>query len=109
MGGALVPVTLRNLSAEGALIEGKELPAEGSSTTFSRNDLLVKSQVVWVEGRFAGVAFERHLDRDELLRQVPRPKQRFAQEFRRPGLTSRPLSAEERRMVELWAVPGALR
>ncbi len=95
-------VKLRNLSKDGALIEGDCLPVEGSSTLFRRNDLCVNASVAWVEGRFAGIAFERHLDKDEVLRNVPRPRARIQPEFRRPGLACRPLTADERRMVEQW-------
>lgn len=106
--GVTVPVILRNLSAEGALIEGSSLPAEGTVVFFQRNDLRVKSQLVWVEGRYAGVAFDRQLAREELLREVPRPKQKFEPQFRRPGLACRPLTESERRMVELWAATTPL-
>lgn len=103
MNGTLVPVILRNLSAEGALVEGTNLPREGSATLFERNDLRVSSRIVWVEGRYAGVAFDRLLAREELLREVPRPRQKFEPQFRRPGLTCRPLSESERKMIEMWA------
>lgn len=101
--GTVVPVVLRNLSAEGALVEGVGLPAEGSAAVFERNDLRVSSRIVWVEGRYAGVAFDRHLAREELLREVPRPRQKFERQFRRPGLTCRPISDAERKMIEMWA------
>jgi len=107
--GTLVPVILRNLSAEGALVEGVLLPAEGSATVFRRNDLCVEGQIVWLAGRYAGIAFNRMLDKAELLREVPRPRQKFESHFRRPGLTCRPLSEADRKMVELWAAPVLLR
>ena len=100
---------LRNLSTEGALIEGADLPVEGSSTVFRRNELNVQGTIVWVEGRYAGIAFNRELEREELLRQVPRPRQKFEQKYRRPGLASEPLTESDRRMVELWATPLSLR
>lgn len=100
--GAAEAVKLRNLSEEGALIEGERLPLEGTTTFFQRNDLRVKSRVAWVHGRFAGVAFARPLQKEEVLRNVPSPRPRVQPEFRRPGLACRPLSAEERQMVERW-------
>ena len=103
MGGDELPVVLRNLSAEGALVEGAQLPIEGSATVFKRNDLSVAGRVVWVERRFAGIAFDRKLEPSELLREVPRPRQKFDQQFRRPGLACRPLSEADRKMLELWA------
>lgn len=104
IGGVEVPVKLRNLSEQGALIEGDPLPPEGAETVFARNDMRLVSRVVWVEGKYAGVAFDQPLKRDEVLRQVP-PRIARAEapiEFRRPGFTCRPLSAYERRNLETW-------
>lgn len=100
--GAPVPVKLRNLSEEGALIEGDRLPLEGANTNFERNDLRLKGRVVWVHGRFAGIAFARALNPEDVLRNVPKPKPKAQQDFRRPGLACRPLTAYERRMLESW-------
>jgi hypothetical protein len=100
--GQPVPVKLRNLSEEGALIEGERLPLEGSTTWFERNDLRLKSRIVWVQGRFAGVAFDEPLNREDVLRNVPKPKPKIQLDFRRPGLACRPLSTYERRMISGW-------
>jgi hypothetical protein len=108
VGGVPETVKLRNLSEEGALIEGERLPLEGTTTFFQRNDLRLKSRVVWVQGRFAGVAFARPLKAEEVLRNVPRPRQQIQSDFRRPGLACRPLTPEERRMVEKWMVASPL-
>ena len=102
--GTPEPVKLRNLSEEGALIEGERLPLEGTTTFFQRNELRLKSRVVWVQGRFAGVAFARPLKAEEVLRNVPKPRQQIQADFRRPGLACRPLTREERQMVEKWMV-----
>ena len=95
-------VKLRNLSEEGALIEGERLPAEGSTCFFQRNDLRLKSRVVWVHGRYAGVAFARSLKSEEVLRNIPQPRPKAPLDFRRPGLACRPLTSYERRMLERW-------
>jgi hypothetical protein len=100
--GDAVPVKLRNLSEQGALIEGERLPLEGAVTVFERNDLRQKSHVVWVQGRFAGVAFDRPLEAGQVLRNVPTPKPRAPIDFKRPGLACRPLSDYERKMLEQW-------
>ena len=100
--GVPEPVKLRNLSEEGALIEGERLPAEGSISFFQRNDLRLKSSVVWVHGHYAGVAFNRPLKPDEVLRHIPTPRPKAQLDFRRPGLACRPLSAYERKMLERW-------
>jgi len=106
--GVPQPVKLRNLSEEGALIEGEHLPLEGTTTFFQRNDLRIKSRVIWVLGTYAGVAFARQLRSDEVLRNVPRPRQRQDADFRRPGLACRPLTDKERHMVEKWMVSSPM-
>ena len=95
-------VKLRNLSEDGALIEGERLPPEGSTSFFQRNELRLKSTIVWVQGRYAGVAFARPLKAEEVLRHVPQPRPKVRPEFRRPGLACRPLSVHEREMLERW-------
>ena len=107
--GTEVSVVLRNLSPEGALIEGARLPPGGATTTFQRNELKATGRIVWVEGRFAGLAFDRRLEREEVLRHVPRPQQRVETQFRRPGFACEPLSEADRRMVQLWTAPRQLR
>lgn len=102
--GVPQPVKLRNLSEEGALIESERLPLEGTTTFFERNELRLKSRVVWVEGRYAGIAFARPLRQEEVLRHVPQPRQLVQGDFRRPGLACRPLTAHERTMIEKWMV-----
>ena len=100
--GGPVPVKLRNLSEGGALVEADRLPLEGCTTYFQRNELRLKSQVMWVQGRYAGVAFKERLKPEQVLRNVPRPKPRMKIRFRRPGLACRPLTIVERRMIESW-------
>jgi hypothetical protein len=102
--GAPQAVKLRNLSEEGALIEAERLPLEGTTTFFERNELRLKSKVIWVEGRYAGIAFARPLRQEEVLRHVPQPRQVTQGDFRRPGLACRPLTDHERKMIEKWMV-----
>lgn len=100
--GVVTPVKLRNLSEDGALVEGDRLPLEGSTTFFQRNDLRIKSKVAWVHGSFAGLAFNRPLQKEQVLRNIPSPRPKHQPDFRRPGLACRPLSPEERQLVERW-------
>ena len=86
LSGASLPVKLRNLSAEGALVEADKLPVEGSSILFRKGDLAVAGHVAWVNGRQAGVAFAEKLNPQQLLRHVPAPRPRVTPAFRRPGL-----------------------
>jgi hypothetical protein len=91
--GAQVAVKLRNHTEEGALIEGETLPLEGARTVFGRNELSVPGRVVWVQGRYAGIAFDERLNPDEVLRHVPAPKPKTQQpgDLRRPGRAGRAL------------------
>lgn len=100
--GLAQPVKLRNLSEEGVLIEGDHLPAEGATTWFERKDLRIKGRIAWVHDRYAGVAFEEALKAEDVLRHVPKPRPRAKLDFRRPGLACRPLSNDERKMIETW-------
>jgi hypothetical protein len=100
--GARVPVKLRNLSALGALVEGTELPGEGSPVTFNRNELSATGRVAWVDGKHAGIAFDEQLQPEQVLRHVPAPRQKMVPAFRRPGLACREMTADERRLIESW-------
>ena len=101
--GAAHSVKLRNLSTEGALIEGDGLPVEGSEVLFRRNELSVKSRVAWVHGKQAGVAFHRPIAQEDVLRNIPKRRYRATVDYRRPALATRQLTAEERRLAESWA------
>lgn len=101
-GGEVLNVILRNMSESGALVEGDRLPGEGATVFFERKAIRVKAQVVWVHERFAGVAFNRELQREELLRNIPQPRARTEADTRRPGFVSKPLTDGERKILDLW-------
>jgi hypothetical protein len=105
--GKAIAVKLRNLSTEGALIEGKNLPLEGSRVLFKRNELAVDSHVIWVLGDQAGVAFDDPIACEDVLRNIPSPRYRAPVKFGRPGLAHRELTAEERRLAQSWAVASS--
>ena len=100
--GSTLPVKLRNLSSEGALVEGKELPIEGSQVVFHRNELNAHGRVVWTAGNHAGITFEKALKPEEVLRHIPQPRPAMLPEFRRPGLACREITPRERKLIEAW-------
>jgi hypothetical protein len=100
-------VKLRNLSAEGALIESDGLPHEGAEIRFRKGDLSVAGKIVWVSDKRAGIRFHAPLTPEALLRHVPTPKPRILPSFRRPGLGSRPLTSSERSLEQVWGVAKA--
>lgn len=104
LSGSALPVKLRNLSEEGALIEGKGLPVEGSEVLFKRLELSVPGRIAWVTAGRAGVKFNEKLAPEAMLHHIPMPKPRVMPEFKRPALGARKLSLGERQLGEAWAV-----
>ena len=100
--GASQSVKLRNLSAEGALVESNKLPIEGTSVVFCRNELCTQGHVVWVNGQYAGIAFAEKLPPEQVLRHVPVPRPKIQPKAYRPGLTVRSMTPEQRRLAESW-------
>ncbi|HVF36951.1 MAG TPA: PilZ domain-containing protein [Sphingomicrobium sp.] len=107
LSGTSLPVKLRNLSADGALVEADKLPIEGTSVVFKKGDLCIPARVAWCKTRHAGISFARKLEPEQVLRHVPVPRPRVKPDFRRPGLKAA-LTEEERRFGEqwLWRFPG---
>lgn len=107
LSGTSLPVKLRNLSADGALVEGDKLPVEGASLLFRKGDLSMAGHVAWVKGRQAGVSFAQKLNPEQLLRHVPVPRPRVAPSFRRPGLKTSPESDVGSGDAWHWRFPTA--
>jgi hypothetical protein len=101
LSGTSLPVKLRNLSADGALVEGDRLPVETASVLFRKGDLSMPGIVAWVNGRQAGISFAKQLNPEQLLRHIPAPRARVAPDFRRPGLRTK-LSDDDRRFGDTW-------
>lgn len=94
--GRAVKVTLRNLSSDGAQVEGAELPVEGTQLLFRKGDLAVVGSIIWTKSKQAGIRFEEKLDPATVLNHVPAPRPRRMEEFPRPGLAMRAWSEQER-------------
>ena len=107
LSGTSLAVKLRNLSAEGALVEGDKLPIEGASVLFRKGDLSMPGTIAWVKGRQAGVYFAQKLNPEQLLRHVPTPRPRVTPNFRRPGLTRSTDSESGYGDVWHWRFPSA--
>ena len=103
LSGGSVAVRMRNLSAEGALVEGDGLPVEGSSVVFRRQDLCVAAKVVWVREQRAGLSFDEPLTPEIVLRHIPMPRARVLPEFKRPGFSGQMTEAERLSAAEwMW-------
>ena len=102
--GSSLTVVLRNLSQEGALVQGEKLPTEGTRVLFRRDGLSVPSRIAWSHAGHAGVEFDFPLFPRELLRHVPSAQHKAPPPIkRRPGLTAQPLTSAERALIEQWA------
>lgn len=110
LGGAVHHVKLRNLSPEGALVEGAQALSEQSDVLFKRNDLSVAARIAWVQGKYAGIVFDYPLDPGEILRHVTRREAKPVppQLYARPALTRHALSHAERRWIADWMESSAL-
>lgn len=107
LSGTSLPVKLRNLSADGALVEGAKLPIEGSSILFRKGELSMVGTVAWVKGKQAGISFAQKLEPEQLLRHVPAPRPRVSPTFRRPGLTKFTDDEKGYGSAWHWRFPGA--
>lgn len=109
--GSHFAVKLSNLSPQGALVVGAGLPAQGTTVMFCRNDLRVRSHIAWLDGSNAGITFQRPLEPQVVLRNIPKARARATILAPRPGLASRPLTADEEKLDGCWitsAPNGAL-
>ena len=106
--GRAVEVRLRNLSADGAQVEGSQLPVEGTELLFRKGELAVAGSIIWTKGKQAGIRFEHDLDPATVLNHVPTARPRLTPAFRRPGLGKRELTEAERLLAENWIPVGKL-
>jgi hypothetical protein len=70
-GGERHPVFVRNLSATGAMVEGKLLPLAGDDVVLHRDQQSIVSQVAWVANNRCGLAFGVQVKVDALIKRAP--------------------------------------
>jgi hypothetical protein len=100
--GRAISVKLRNLSADGAQVEGDQLPVEGTSVLFRKGELAIAGRVIWTKGKQAGISFAQKLETQAVLNHIAVPRPRMEPDFRRPGLATRALTEQERKLAERW-------
>lgn len=98
-GSGSAPVKIRDLSPDGALIEGGVLPHSGSTITLVRGDLAISGRVVWTQGGRAGLRFDALANVADWLpnAKTSQPQARIdaaVNEFRNAGETA-PISFTE--------------
>ena len=104
--GRVVDVTLRNLSSDGAQVEGDDVPVEGTELLFRKGDLALAGTIIWTKGKQAGIRFAKELDPATVLNHVPAPRPRKATDFRRPGLLTPRLTEQEQLLAKSWITAG---
>jgi hypothetical protein len=62
------PVRIRNISVDGALVDGANLPDQGSAVSLRRAHLAVDGEIAWRAGELRGVHFSSTIDVDEWVR-----------------------------------------
>lgn len=67
-GGKRHHVFVRNVSASGALIQGKQLPLAGDAVVLHRADTVIPATVAWTANNQSGLSFGTHVEVDELIR-----------------------------------------
>jgi hypothetical protein len=103
--GGVTPVTLRNLSANGAQVEGDHGLPTGTQIVLRKNELAASGRIAWSAGGRSGIAFAYPLDPEIVLRHIPVPKRVPELVHKRPGFRG-PLSAEDHSFAErLWGGP----
>lgn len=97
----VLPVVLRNLSENGALIEAAGLVAGACECRLRRKDLCVEGHVAWTEGKLAGIAFTSPLIPEAVMEHVPRPavRRNAKPAHHRPGFSQGVMSPQERRWL----------
>ena len=107
--GRAINVKLRNLSSDGAQVEGDQLPVEGTRLLFRKGDLAVDGCIIWTKGKQAGIVFAQKLETQAVLNQIAVPRPRVESDFRRPGLATRALTEQERKLAESWIPVSPIR
>jgi hypothetical protein len=102
-------VKLRSLSPTGAIIEGFNLPSQGTDVILKRGLLEAFATVTWAEGRRCSIEFETPLSDEDVLAQIRQPRTGAAPldpiDQRRPGFHVVNVTEEDRRTAAEWARP----
>ena len=68
--GRTLPVRLRNISVQGALIEGDSLPANGAAVRLSRGHLEARGEIAWQNGDYRGLRFDSPVEVQAWVKKV---------------------------------------
>lgn len=74
-GAGSVPVRVRNISPNGALIEGPILPAPGAKVRLVRGTLRAAGTLAWEAQNHAGISFEEPINVEAWVQRIGHPGQ----------------------------------
>ncbi len=77
--GASGPVHIRDMSLNGAKIEGTRLPDPGSRIVLKRGSLEASGQMAWKDGKRGGIAFSGAIEVSEWMAKVREPQAKIDQ------------------------------
>lgn len=104
-----IEARLRDLSRKGALVECAEPLDVGTEVVFSRGETVVPARVAWSSGPRIGLEFDRMIEESEVLVQhAPAPKQAVQPYYRRPFLSDRKMSEQDRQRAREWGLAMGL-
>lgn len=103
-----IDARLRDLSQKGALVECLQVPRAGSEVVFVRGATRVPARVAWAGPDRVGLEFHHMIDEHEVFVQLGKRPPPKAETFRRPGIGTTGLSADERKMAKAWGVTVGL-
>ncbi len=106
--GGVQAATIRGLSTTRAFIEGAALPRSGTHVLLRFRTLEVSGEVIRVTDHSCEIVFDEALHEADLLstfRSKPAGASSTTLLHKRPGFRTRPLTAEEWKIVEDWARP----
>lgn len=104
-GGGCARVRVLDLSSQGALVAGEEIPAVDTDVTLQCGTQSVAGSIAWVRGQKAGVEFRKSVNR-HLFAPTRDPANHIVVEdarklhFRRPGFRGNQLTVEERYFLD---------
>lgn len=85
---ATYDVIIRDVSATGARVEGRDLPGAGRTVRLTRGTFAAYGRLVWINGSSGGLEWDEPFDEDELieaLRGIPAAPCTKTEPYRRPG------------------------
>jgi hypothetical protein len=101
------PVTLRNISCTGAMVEGGSLPPKGWTVALKRGSMDELGDVVWTRGSFCGIHFFDPVPYEMVLELAALPPEapahKIASHYVAPTSRDDKLSAEEWARAKLRA------